>query len=161
MAPTKRIILKIILCGATVAALNETSVGICNVKDNEINCCPNYHEVDNNCVVCPAGRWGDNCSLVCPINYYGVLCKEACDCHLEEKCDFKHGCISVLVLAALLIIVCFVICVPARCIKRHKARNLNEYLHVYPSHSLGKKTTGFSETIQDNYTQLKKETFTL
>lgn len=44
--------------------------------------------------VCPAGRWGDNCSLVCPINYYGVLCKEACDCHLEEKCDFKHGCIS-------------------------------------------------------------------
>lgn len=44
---------------------------------------------------------------------------------------------------------------------RHKAGNLNEYLHVYPSHSLGKKTTGFSETIQDNYTQLKKETFTL
>lgn len=44
---------------------------------------------------------------------------------------------------------------------RHKARNLSEYLHVYPSHSLGKKTTGFSETIQDNYTQLKKETFTL
>lgn len=43
---------------------------------------------------------------------------------------------------------------------RHKARNLNEYLHVYPSHSLGKKTTGFSETIQDNYTPLKKETFT-
>lgn len=85
MAPTKRIILTIILCGATVAALNETSVGICNVKDNEINCCPNYHEVDNNCVVCPAGRWGDNYSLVCPINYYGVLCKEACDCHLEEK----------------------------------------------------------------------------
>lgn len=42
-----------------------------------------------------------------------------------------------------------------------KAGNLNEYLHVYPSHSLGKKTTGFSETIQDNYTQLKKETFTL
>lgn len=32
---------------------------------------------------------------------------------------------------------------------RHKARNLNEYLHVYPSHSLGKKTTGFSETIQN------------
>lgn len=44
---------------------------------------------------------------------------------------------------------------------RHKAGNLNEYLHVYPSHSLDKKTTGFSETIQDNYTQLKKETFTL
>lgn len=42
---------------------------------------------------------------------------------------------------------------------RHKARNLNEYLHVYPSRSLGKKTTGISETIQDNYTPLKKRNF--
>lgn len=32
MAQTKRIILTIILSGAIVAALNETSVGICNVK---------------------------------------------------------------------------------------------------------------------------------
>lgn len=44
---------------------------------------------------CPAERWRDNCSLICPINYYGIFCMETYDCHPEEKCDFKLGCMHV------------------------------------------------------------------
>lgn len=174
MSQTIRIIvLTTFLYGAALGAVNETSAGICNDKYNDINCCPNYHEVDNICVACPTGRWGDNCSLICPINYYGIFCRETCDCHPEEKCDFKLGCMhdpvdssfplstyhTVVVLAALLIIVSYVICLTVCFIKRSKSRSHNVYLH--PLHSLGKETNGISETILDNYTTLNKDAFTL
>lgn len=43
---------------------------------------------------------------------------------------------TVLVLAALLIIVCFVICVPARCIKRYTYKSFLHKLYIHSKNTL-------------------------
>lgn len=72
----------------------ETDFGCCEKSNGYcIECCENYHFLDEMCQVCPLGFHGVRCRKECGYPWYGKLCSSICNCSKAE-CHSALGCLS-------------------------------------------------------------------